>query len=204
MKKIILALVVLLGLGTYANAQETSKYWVGGSIGFTATDDGSDTYTNYNVVPEFGFTLSDRLGLGMKLGYQHVESGNAMLLNEVIELDGNDVNIFSVNPFLRIACLKGNLGGLFVDGGVSYAYAKIKDIYVSDYFGGDRMNVKMNIFEVGFRPGVSLNVSNRVSLLGRFGFLGWQQVNVDGGSKVNNYGLDFNLNQIQLGMNLAF
>lgn len=66
---------------------------------------------------------------------------------------------------------------------------------------------KTTDLEVGFRPGVAVNVSERVSLIGKFGFLGYQYGKTGSGNtaaKTNSFGFYFDLNNIQLGMNLKF
>ena len=57
--------------------------------------------------------------------------------------------------------------------------------------------------EVGFRPGVAINVSDNLTLTGKFGFLGYQYEKF-GSKKTNTFGFDFDLSQIQLGLNFVF
>ena len=185
MKKMIFTLAMVFGLTSVMNAQQAGKTWVGGSVGIETSKvkDGLRT-TNYNIMPEVGYNMTDNFGLGIRLGYVHNEYEAAG--NKVKE-DG-----FAVNPFARYSFLKGNIGGLFVDGGVGYEYAKNKTT-----------SVKTHEFEVGFRPGVALNVSDKVALTGRFGFLGWQYEKM-GERKTNTFGFDFDLRQVQLGVNILF
>lgn len=201
MKRVFLLLTVMLGLATMANAQEVGKYWVGGSLGFTAVDGDGSTDYNYKIVPEFGYVLSDKLGIGVKLGYQHLENGTGTLIGEAISANGTgDIDILSINPFLRISCIKGNIGGLFVDAGAGYSHVKNEFNVLESYA---TIKQKANIVEVGFRPGVALNVSDKVALTAKFGFLGWQHGWGDI-STTNKYGFDFNLDQALLGVNFVF
>lgn len=205
MKKIILALVVLLGLGTYANAQEAGKYWVGGALSFSSTkekiSDVSETVTNYSVIPEFGYVLNDRLGIGLQIGFSHQENTNYQYLyNDGILLgDKVKMNGYTINPFVRYSFLKGSFGSLFFDGGVGYSHHKQKD---SEW--------KNTTLEIGIRPGVAVNVSENIRLFGRFGFLGYQNAEQKGywaenlNRKTNSFKFDLEMRQIQLGMNLAF
>lgn len=185
MKKLFFTLVTIFGLTSMVNAQQSGKMWVGGSIGFESSKTkGSDRTTNYNIMPELGYNMTDNVGLGIRLGYTHDE---AALNSTKIKTDG-----LVVNPFVRYSFLKGDLGGLFVDGGVGYEYSKVKG-----------SSVKTHEIEVGFRPGVSLNVSDKVALTGRFGFLGYQYEK-EGDNKTNTFGFDFDLRQVQLGVNILF
>lgn len=185
MKKLLLSLAIIFGLSTVANAQEVGKMWIGGSVGVkTSKVKDGDRLTNFNIIPEFGYVLSDNWGIGIKLGYEH---------NEYLEkADKMKSDGFLVNPFARYAFLKGDLGGLFVDGGAGYSYNKIKST-----------SEKIHEFEVGFRPGVSINVSDKIALTGKFGFLGYQYEKF-GEKKTNSYGFDFDLSQVQFGLNIIF
>lgn len=189
MKKLFFTLAIMLGLTTVVNAQDTGKLWVGGSVGVTTSKvkDG-DSFTNYNIIPEVGYMISDNWGLGIKLGYAHSEYTSDLVgVTGRLKSDG-----FTVNPFARYSFLKGNIGGLFVDGGVGYTHSKIKSV-----------DVKTDAYEVGFRPGVAINVANNVSLTGKFGFLGYEHEKY-GQRKTDSFGLNMNLDQIQLGMILVF
>ncbi len=186
MKKLFFTLAIMFGLTTVVNAQSAGNIWVGGSVGLKTTKEkGGDRFTNYNITPEIGYAVSDNWGVGIKLGYKHDEYGSG--LNGKLKSDG-----FGINPFARYSFLKGNIGGLFVDGGVGYNYSKVKS-----------MDIKTHELEIGFRPGVSINVSDKVALTGKFGFFGYQYEKV-GDSKTNTFDFDFDLSQIQLGVNIIF
>ncbi len=186
MKKLFFTLAIMFGLTTVVNAQDSGKIWVGGSVGIkTSKVTDGDRLTNYNIVPEVGYMTSDNLGVGIKLGYAHKEYEG--LDGAKAKADG-----FTVNPFVRYSFLKGDIGGLFVDGGAGYTYSKLKST-----------DTKVHELEVGFRPGVAINVAKNVSLTGKFGFLGYEYEKY-GSTKTNSYGFNFDLDQIQLGMILVF
>jgi len=185
MKKLLLSLAIMFGFTSVVSAQDVGKVWVGGSVGVnTSKVTDGDRLTNYKLLPEIGYVLSDNWGIGIKLGYAHNEYN---VEDKKMKSDG-----FMVNPFARYAFLKGDIGGLFVDGGAGYAYSKIKST-----------STKVHEFEVGLRPGVSINVSDKVALTGKFGFIGYQYEKF-GSKKTNTFGFDFDLSQVQLGMNILF
>lgn len=185
MKRLFLSLAVILSFSTVVNAQNVGKMWIGGSVGVnTSKVKDGDRLTNYNIIPEVGYMLSDNWGLGVKLGYTHNEYNSE---STKMKSDG-----FMVNPFARYAFLKGDLGGLFIDGGAGYSYSKIKTT-----------STKVHELEVGFRPGVSINVSDKIALTGKFGFIGYQYEKF-GERKTNSFGFDFDLSQVQLGLNIVF
>ena len=186
MKKQILSLaVVMCCLIPGVNAQNRGDWWVGGSVGvdYSKVKNGNEL-TNYNILPEAGYAFSDRWAVGMSLGYVHDES---MLGADKVKRDG-----FTVNPFARFSFLHGRIGNLFLDGGAGYTY--IDNKYTDN---------ETNRFEVGIRPGVVVNVSDRVSLLGKFGFIGYEY-DKTGSVKTNHFAANFDLNQILLGINFRF
>lgn len=185
MKRMIFTLAIIFGLVSVVNAQNPGQFWAGGSVGVkTSKVKDGDRLTNYNIIPEIGYTFSDNWGVGIKLGYAHDEYN---FNNSKVKSNG-----FTVNPFARYSFLKGNIGNLFVDGGVGYTYSKIKDV-----------DIKTHELEVGFRPGVAINVSDNIALTGKFGFIGYQYEKI-GSKKTNSFEFDFDLSQILLGVNIIF
>jgi len=197
MKKILLTFIAILGMVSVANAQDAGQIWVGGSVGFsTSKQTDYDRTNNYQILPEIGYILSENWGIGISLGYLHYE-------NSYKHYSSNDSNYkrkqdgFRVNPFVRYSFLKGDIGGMFVDGGVSYMYNKYK------YTNNTYEDQKNNFFEVGFRPGVAINVSNKVALTAKYGFIGYQHNKWDD-DKTNTFSLDFDFRQASFGVNFIF
>lgn len=195
MKKLFLTIAVALGMFTAVSAQ--SNMWVGGTAGIWSSKvKGGDSQLSFKVMPEFGYILNSNVGIGIAIGGAHVHGGS-------LNFDGNTAtaaegsrNEYKVNPFLRYTFLKSELGGLFFDGGVSYDWSK-----------GTAGGSKATGMEVGLRPGVAINVSNKVALLGKFGFLGYQydkQGDGDEAVKTNSFGFDFDMRNIELGVNFKF
>jgi len=179
MKKLMITLVVALA-AVSVSAQEAGKMWVGGSVGlWSSKPKGGESTTSYNVIPEFGYFFQDNLAIAVSAGYSHIENGAG-------ELDG-----FSVKPFLRYSFLHGSVGNLFVDGGVGYERSKPK--------GGDAYNT----FDVGFQPGVAINVTDNLAVTGKFGFLGYINEK-KGDAKTNGFGLDLNMSQFLVGVSYVF
>lgn len=194
MKKLIFTLAIVLGVAT-VSAQEVGQMWIGGSVGFSSSKTkGSDAETSYKILPEFGYILKDNLAIGITVGYKHLEGAQLKDIANV-NLQGaayGELEGFTVAPFLRYSFLKGNIGGLFVDGGIGYSHLKEKNL-----------DTKIDIFEVGFRPGVAVNVTSNLSLTGKFGFLGYAHTKADK-VKTNSFGLDFDMSQFLLGVSYVF
>lgn len=185
MKRFVLVLAAVVALTLTAGAQEAGRIWTGGSLGIkTSKISGGGKLTNFSIIPELGYNLSDCWGIGLKLGYRHDES---YVSQAKVKSDG-----FTVNPFVRYSFLNGKTGGLFVDTGAGYSYGKEKGT-----------GIKKHEWEAGLHPGVRFNVSENVALTGRFGFLGYQYEKY-GDRKTSTFGFDFDLAQVQVGMNIVF
>lgn len=195
MKKILLIFVLVTVFMPLVNAQSVGEKWIGGSIGFTTNKENDEDRTyNYNITPEFGYILTDKLALGIAIGYDHSEynrfySANGEHLNFVAKKNG-----YTINPFVRYTFLKGNIGGLFIDGGVKYGY------YKEDLFSYE---IESHEIEAGFRPGVAVVLSSKLSLIGRFGFLGYERRFSDDSYR-DSFGFNFDMKNVSLGVNVVF
>lgn len=187
MKKLIFTLAVLFCVAT-VSAQE-SKMWVGGTVGFwSSKEKGEDSNLSFQVKPEFGYILNDNMAVGISIGAGHAQAfqfaGNTV---------GGPANIYTVNPFLRYTFLKGSLGALFMDGGLAWNHVNI--------CGGEDNDG--NMYEIGFRPGVALNVSEKFAIIGKFGFLGYQHYKTEGWNR-NDFGLNLDLDNVEFGVSFKF
>ena len=163
MKKSLLAFCLIIA-AVSVKAQDVGQIWIGGNIGYSSHKmDKLDRLNSFTVLPEIGYVINENLGVGINVGYKHQET--YQFVNEEANFIKNKVNSFRVAPFLRYTFLKGNIGGLFVDGG--FAYEEGKDKSYIDY--------KTNLIEAGIRPGIAISVSDKVSLIGKFGFLGYKK-----------------------------
>jgi len=197
MKKLFFTLVISLSTIISVNAQEVGQLWMGGSFGFWSSKvaGGGESLTNFQLLPEIGYAVNDDIGIGVRLGYQSIES----IDYDDYYADKERDNVFLISPFIRWAFLKGHFGGLFLDSGVSYAYGTRDD---SDY--------STQQVEVGIRPGVAVNVSRNVSLTGKFGFVGYQHNKSGYGGDydvytyTNSFGIDLDMSQFLVGAIVKF
>jgi hypothetical protein len=188
MKKLFLTVIVLFSTVVIVNAQDVGQVWVGGSVGVSATNiEGDDNYLTFRIIPEFGYVINDRVGIGLKLGYQQTDLDLFAVLANENYTPGKARGIL-INPFLRYSVYKGTLGGVFVDGGIGYA---------NDF------DTKVHAIEAGFRPGVAHRVSEKIALTAKFGFLGYGYIE-GGDTKIHGYGFNLNLDQALFGINFVF
>ena len=148
----------------FASFTANAQIWLGGEIGLSTnkTTLGSD-YLNSSasiaITPEVGYRLNDRWAVALRLGYNHLRNHEVQLID--ITVTGN-CNQLSVEPFARYTILRANTIALFIDGGIHYSA-----LYKYGY------DSPLNNFGIGIRPGVSLALSNTVSLVGHLGNMGY-------------------------------
>ena len=162
-------------VATAMNAQG----YIGGSLGFqTSSYDGEST-TTWSIMPEVGYNLSDNWAIGVAVGYG--QSGK----------DENKIKKFTVSPYARLTVAKLSMVNVFIDGGVGYTN--------TDYAGD-----KLNTFAVGLKPGVAVNLNDKLSFVAHFGFLGYQNDKwKDADKSTNTFGLDID-NNVNFGLYLNF
>lgn len=154
-----------------AIASTDAQVYIGGSISAWVDENKKTETTTLEFLPEVGFLLSDRWSLGTVLGYTQKE------------VDGTETNnTFEFAPYARFSYYRFDLVRLFVDASFS--------LYSSKSGKADRATT----YGVGLKPGVALDLSDRISLVAKFGFLGYRQYNEDHeavGFNINGNGLSF-------------
>ena len=156
MKKIMMTLAALAVAATM-NAQG----YIGGGIGFKSVSYDGESTTAFSIMPEVGYNLDENMSVGITLGYS--EAGK----------DPAKTKVFSIEPYLRYNFAKFDKVNLFVDGGLGYQNTKVGD-------------AKNNTFYVGVRPGVSVTLTEKLSFVSHFGFLGYKNSKDDGADKAVN------------------
>lgn len=206
MKNTILILICTFCLTLTAKAQETvSKVWIGGNIGIIFRNDEVTTmnsssnphdkvtksvsYLNFSIVPEVGYKLNDELGVGLKLGFSKNETPFVGFGKE----DLVKSNIYQAGAFLRYTAFEGTLGSIFLDGGFDYYYNKMTDK------GKLPKKIDQRGFSIGLTPGVLFNLSEKFSLLTKFGFFGYKN-SKRGDIKTKEGGLDLNFEECTIGI----
>ncbi len=186
MKKIILtALVAVASLA--ANAQ----VWVGGEVGFSAdktTNDGNkfQNSASFSFLPEIGYTINDKWDIALTIGIDH---GNAR--NKIDDIETN-YNSFILNPYARYKFAKAGDFTFFVDGGFAYKYTHWSE-----------MPDNQNAWVIAIKPGISYNLSDKVSLVAHVGDLSYSFAK-QGNVKYNKFGVGVDGNAITFGAYVSF
>ncbi|MDR2914686.1 MAG: porin family protein [Tannerella sp.] len=172
MKKLLL-LFIFACMIALADAQ----VYVGGSVSVWVDENKKTETTTLDFLPEVGFVLSDRWSLGTVLGYTQKE------------VDGTSTNkTFEFAPYARFSFYRFDLVRLFVDANFS--------LYSSKAGKADRQTT----YGVGLKPGVALDLSDRISLVAKYGFFGYRQYDDDHDA----FGFNINGNGLSLGMFYTF
>lgn len=176
MKKILLTALVAVSALT-ANAQ----VWLGGSLGYKHTDTDGIEATKHNVfeiAPEIGYSLSDKVDLALALGFSSDKLGKA-----------DAETHFTVNPYVRYTFYQTGAVGFFVDGGF---WVKTTSV--------DGQKAEWGI---GFRPGVKFAASDKVTFVASVGALGYAG-NVNNVDKQKAFGIGVNGNDLKFGVYYTF
>lgn len=180
MKKIMLSLVL-----TLTSMVASAQVWLGGSLGVNIIDpvtyDKSGTITSITFSPEIGYSFNDKWAIGFAF-------------NEVfMSQDGESANSFSFEPYGRFTFAQSGIASFFVEGGLGIGSTKMD----SD---GNILNKSCMEFYVGVRPGVKINLSEKVGLVAKLGFLGYEHVE----NYYDAFGLSVNNNTLSFGMYYNF
>ena len=173
-----MAVMAIMTLG--ASAQ---SWYSGGQVTFGRTTESASGVksTQVTVLPEIGYNVQDNFALGAILGVSYRKSG------------GEEKTVFKVNPYARYTYFDSERVSLFIDGGVDFGIGRAHGSTAVEY-------------GIGLRPGVSLNLSDKFSLVAHVGFLGYQGGNrpAKHNGAAENWGLDLNSDNLRVGVYYQF
>ena len=172
MKKIMMTLVAI-AMATTMNAQ----WYVGGAVGYNyAKDKNTDVTSNtFKLIPEVGYNLNEKWAVGVKVGYAYTKVGD------------EKVNEFMVNPYARYTFAKLNKVSFFADGGFEYNYIKV---------AGESANG----FGLNIKPGVAVNLNEKVSFVAHIGEFGWASAKAKNAKSVQSVALGLDLTAVDFGL----
>ena len=219
MKRILLAVLLLTGMSAM-QAQE-SKFYAGGTLGFTwsklKTDEGSQSGASVKVMPEVGYNLSDKWALGVSLGYSHgyaafggIDFNDLKSIANAVASTAADVasdgtaklNSFRFAPYARYNFWQTGKLKFFLEGSLGYIHVGMTGDALEDRLGDDPV---LNVVELNIRPGLSFDASKKITLLAKVGSLGFiHGKEKNSGTKLNRFGFDMDTYNILLGMNYNF
>ena len=154
MKKIILTALVAAS-SLCANAQ----LWLGGSVGFKSVSPKvGDSNTTFTIAPTIGYSLDENWDIALEIGYSNYGDGDYTTPANNL---GTYKDAFRIAPFARYSFAKCGIATFFIDGG--FGFGKV------NYQGG----ADTQTFNIGVRPGVKVELSPKVDLDAKLGYLGY-------------------------------
>ena len=153
-------LILLVVLAVAAWAGMDAQTYKWWAGGRTTLWTGDDRNT-FIVAPEVGYHLSPKLTIATSVGIHSVGHNKS----------SHSSTGFMLNPYMRYTAFKQGILLGFIDGGVDFG--------LGDFEG----------FQIGFKPGVAILLTDRFTVATQFGFIGYS----DGkgiGYREQGFGLD--------------
>ena len=208
MKKVMLMVAFMV-----ATVAASAQVYIGGGFGINSSKPAQpenaniDATTTISIIPEIGYKLSDKWTVGLGIGYTHTSNPSS---DQVLGYEGVDkLNGFVIAPYARYHFVKWNKVGLFIQGGLSYT--SMKGTAEADDENGWESDVDgtVSTFYIGFKPGIQVDLSEKLSLVATVGNLGWSTSSYGGdvwedydASSTFDFGVD--LSQINFAMYYNF
>ena len=184
MKKFMMTLAAVF-VAVVASAQ----VYVGGSLGIASSKIGDgDNVTTYKVLPEVGYSFNKDWAVGTVIGW-----GKGTPVN----IEDESRNYFTVQPYARYTFVHSKYVNVFVDGGFGYTH----------YNHAHRIaSASVNSWEVGLKPGIAVNLNEKLSFVAHVGFAGWKssKADFDGAKSSDAWGVDVDGNNVTFGVYYNF
>lgn len=180
MKKIFMTLVA-----AFAAMSMNAQVYIGGSVAFEAWSSqklaGDKSETVFKLMPEIGYNINNEWAIGTVIGYQNDKFNG---------VNGVSESAFTIAPYARYTFSKLGKVNLFVDGGVGFTSASKAD---------------WTELEVGFKPGLAVNLTDNLSFVSHIGFIGYDLLNPDGDdNNISMFGLSLDATDISFGLYYSF
>ena len=174
LKNIMFMKKIMMTLATlFVAVCASAQVYIGGGVGFANTSYDHDSKFSWKIAPEIGFQLDKKWDAGISLGYSGVEDKE---------------KIFEVAPYVRYTACSAKIVDFFIEGTIGYEHHDLQHSS-SDY----------DVWEVGLKPGLKVNLSNHVAFVTKIGFFGYQRVD-----EANTWGVNLDGRNILFGINYKF
>ena len=172
-------------VAAFAAVSMNAQVYIGGSVAFEAWSSqklaGDKSETVFKIMPEIGYNLNDEWAIGTVIGYQNDKFNG---------VNGVSESAFTIAPYARYTFSKLGKVNLFVDGGVGFTSASKAD---------------WTELEVGFKPGLAVNLTDNLSFVSHIGFIGYDLLNPDGDdNNISMFGLSLDATDITFGLYYSF
>ena len=176
MKKLFLLMATAF-VAMSVNAQ----VYLGGSVNITAWSTGENagdrSETVFKLLPEIGYNLNDKWAIGTVFGYEN---------NKWSGVEGLSESAFTFSPYARYTFLKTGKVNFFLDGGIGFTTASDAD---------------WTEVTIGVKPGLAVNLTDKLSFVSHLGFFGYDNFNPDGDkNNMTSFGLDLSSTNLTFGL----
>ena len=164
-------------------ATMNAQGYIGGTMGIGSLKVGdADNETAYKFLPEVGYNINSDGAVGVSFGFT---KGDLKVLKSDIDVAG--ARTTQINPYVRYTFVHSKYFNVFSDLGLGYAHIN----GIGDAYG------------IGLTPGIALNLSEKVSFVTKFAYLGWQHAKANG-VKSDFFGVDIDATNVQFGLYYNF
>lgn len=178
---------------------------VGGS--FRVAHDVDYDYTTFTISPEIGKFIKENVLIGSSISYSHSKGENSVVHESEFSSSKTKSNAISFAPYIRRYFSDLGRVKFFAEGsaGISFSKTKTESYHsVSNYAPYNYVGESKTLgFNVGFRPGITFAVCDRLDLLAKIGNIGYSytKVNPDKGDSISRSSFDcsFSTSNLQFG-----
>lgn len=183
MKKIILVVLFLAGLGLYSTGQpslEKGTFLLGGNLSLSLSSDkstsGSETtdgpkYHDFIFYPEAGYFLADNFVAGVGIGYYL--SGYKEETDYSTEKYNS--NMFVAGLFGRYYVKPLEHAAFYGELNLGFGAGKTKYEYDVEGESPDEDETKQSMFAINIKPGATVFITNKLGIDFTYGSLGYQK-----------------------------
>lgn len=194
MKKIITT--VMLAVAAICSTAQAGDFYLGGAVGFMHKSGNEKSTNEFTLMPELGYSFNDKWGVGGTIGYTYLNTNY-----KATSLSDTNLNLFTINPYVRFTYFRtsNDLIALFIDGSVGFGIGS------TTYEDLNKTKTAVT-YEVGFKPGIAINITDHFSIVSHLGFLGYHGANdnaKDGGQEEYG-GVNFDSNHLDIGLYYTF
>lgn len=205
---LMIGLFLLSAFSFAQNSEErfqiTKNQWViGGNVNFYSTNDevlDSDyeyERNSFSIKPDIGYVVDDNLIVGVMPGFNAYNSKtiNASNFYELKSLG------YSITPYVRKYMPIGKNFAIDLQGEVSYMYSK-QDQFAD--ISSTTTNINEKSFFIGFRPGLTYSLSQKVLINTNLGAIGYSHLKRDyetgSDSKSNSFNFSLGTSNLYFGV----
>ena len=147
MKKSLLAVLFAVALVVPAVAE---NMWIGGSLGFgTNNPKDGDSTSNYYIEPEFGYSVDEKLDIGLDLEYKYGED----LWDNGMDVVVEKTTTLGIAPFVRYKMFSIGSFDFLAKGSIFYTQEKF-----------DKADLKYNTYGIAVVPVVTYSINETWSI----------------------------------------